>query len=213
MTKKKAAVSVKSAVKPAPDRQQKKKGVGVVSMPAPKEAPPEPKTEEPPTATPVESAEILPDLPKMSTLSATGPSAKFPYGIRIKSGGKTAYERFKTAEARDLRLGALGKREEVAAVDHSAAQAEPEAPVKGPVAVPSPKSRKTDPGANKRITPGAKISEWRPVKSLRKAEPGFFAQGGHYVQDGGLKRFIVGDEKLFSTMAAAAEFCKKQKGA
>jgi hypothetical protein len=63
---------------------------------------------------------------------------------------------------------------------------------------------KTKP-ANRRITPGAEIREWRVVPSLRESQPGYFLQGGHFKKTSRGNSFIVGEEVHFVELKKAKE--------
>ncbi|MGA7240326.1 MAG: hypothetical protein WBY44_31870 [Bryobacteraceae bacterium] len=74
-----------------------------------------------------------------------------------------------------------------------------------PVAIAEPTS--------KRVTPGAKISEWRIAASQRKGQAGYFLQGGSYeLKPNGRNAFTVGSETFFEdkTAAYAALAAKRQ---
>lgn len=195
VAKKKAAPAAKAAPakKAAP---KKKEAAEVVTLPV---TPPPVKEEEKKEAEPVGAP-----LPAPDKLSATGPSAKYPFGIKITQGKHVAYERFERADTRDMRLASFGKRAEVEAVDYKPLQAPaPKAAPKGPQAVPDkPKVA----NINKRITEGAEVKEWRWVRSLRQGYPGFFAQGGHYKRTNRGNEFVVGEEHHFKLLADAQRF-------
>lgn len=84
-------------------------------------------------------------------------------------------------------------------------------PVASPIVAttPAPPAVKLPPAAavreNRRITPGAKVTEWRVVRSLRAAQPGYFLQGGHFQKTSRGNSFIVGEEVHFKDIKAANE--------
>ena len=71
---------------------------------------------------------------------------------------------------------------------------------------------KTKP-ANRRITPGAEIREWRVVPSLRESQPGYFLQGGHFKRTSRGNSFIVGEEHHFKTHEEAKKALAAKKPA
>jgi hypothetical protein len=73
-------------------------------------------------------------------------------------------------------------------------------------APPIPAAVKLPPApANKRITPGAKVTDWRVVRSLRASKPGYFLQGGHFQKTSRGNSFIVGEEIHFTDLKRANE--------
>ncbi len=64
---------------------------------------------------------------------------------------------------------------------------------------------------SKRVTPGAKIEEWRVVRSQRTAQAGFFLQGGHFkMMPTGRNHFIVGYESFHAEKSEAFAALAKQ---
>ena len=79
------------------------------------------------------------------------------------------------------------------------------APKMEPPVPPAPAVKLPPPPANKRITPGAKITDWRVVRSLRAGKPGYFLQGGHFQKTSRGNSFIVGEEFHFTELKKANE--------
>lgn len=78
--------------------------------------------------------------------------------------------------------------------------------VEPPIA-PAPPAVKLPPAppVNRRITPGAKVTDWRVVRSLRASNPGYFLQGGHFQKTSRGNSFIVGEEFHFTELKKANE--------
>lgn len=156
----------------------------------------------PPDAVIVESTKII---------DSGAPNEKYPYGIKFITANSVSYERYDNAKKRDKRFKVAAKDNIVESLDYKAAGATAVTatlppPVPTPGAGKGPKLVTTapvEPGVSRRVTPGAKIVEWRIARSVRVGQPGFFLQGGFYENKDGTGKFTVGAEEHFTDLHKA----------